>query len=51
MVMRTPKQKKMIQKWQIELAWLNLKERLLGKLSEADQERRREILRNLGVKY
>lgn len=51
MVMIPPSQQGKRMKLRLELAWLNKKEKLFGKLSESDQKRKAQLLRELAIVY
>lgn len=50
-VIMTPPIRRRIAKLQAELVWLNVKEKLKGKLSAEEEARRREIRMQLAVRY
>lgn len=51
MVMTPPHRKNRIVKLQMELAYLQMKKKILGKLSEKDEARTKEIMMQLSIKY
>ena len=51
MVMLPPHIKMKHQKMQLELAYLKMKEKIWGKLSEADKQRVKEIMKELSIHF
>lgn len=51
MVMTPPQQQARRQRLRLELALLHAKEKLFGKLSDRERQRKNEILRELSIKY
>ena len=50
-IISTPFLRKKIEKMRRELFWLRLKEKLLGPLSPADEQRKRDLIFQLSIRY